>query len=69
MPHATWQTQTTNHPNCLRTYLHTLLLVPLPCPMELVLQRRPYPVPSVFPRTYIHSDPTLGENILAQHLT
>ena len=26
MPHATWQTQTTNHPNCLRTYQYLPLM-------------------------------------------
>ena len=30
------QTRATYHPNCLRTYLHTLLPAPLPCPTELV---------------------------------
>ena len=55
------QTRTTNHPSRLRTYLHTLLPVPLPCPMELVLQQRPYPVPGVFPRTYIPRSNARGE--------
>ena len=68
------QTRATNHPSRLRTYLHTLLPVPLPCPMELVLQQRRHPVTGVYlPHTYVLTSqealPTPVESISAQHLS
>ena len=74
MPHATWQTQTTNHPNCLRTYLHTLLPIPLPCPTELVPSSEAPSGPRRLLATYlrINSRGTLltsGENLSAHHLS